>query len=154
MRIGIAADHGGFELKEKLSLYLREAGHELIDFGAKAYDPSDDYPDFVTPLARAVAAAQVERGLAVCGSGVGASVAANKVIGVRAALITESYSARQGVEHDDMNLLCLGGRVVGIELAKELLKAYLSARYTGEGRHQRRLGKIAALEESNRSQPS
>jgi len=154
MRIGIAADHGGFELKEKLSLYLREAGHELIDFGAKTYDPSDDYPDFVTPLARAVAAAQVERGLAVCGSGVGASVAANKVIGVRAALITESYSARQGVEHDDMNLLCLGGRVVGIELAKELLKAYLSARYTGEGRHQRRLGKIAALEESNRSQPS
>lgn len=146
MKIGIAADHGGFDLKEKLATFIREAGHELVDFGAEEYDPADDYPDFVTPLARAVAAGEVERGLAVCGSGVGASIVANKIKGVRAALITESYSARQGVEHDEMNLLCLGGRVIGIELAKELVNAFLSARYSGDGRHARRLGKIAALE--------
>lgn len=146
MKIGIAADHGGFDLKEKLATFIREAGYELVDFGAEEYDPADDYPDFVTPLARAVAAGEVERGLAVCGSGVGASIVANKIKGVRAALITESYSARQGVEHDEMNLLCLGGRVIGIELAKELVNAFLSARYSGDGRHARRLGKIAALE--------
>jgi ribose 5-phosphate isomerase B len=147
MKIGIAADHGGFDLKEKLATFIRESGHELVDFGATEYDPVDDYPDFVTPLARAVAAGEVERGLAVCGSGVGASIVANKIKGVRAALITESYSARQGVEHDEMNLLCLGGRVIGVELAKELVVNFLSARYTGDGRHQRRLAKIAALED-------
>ncbi len=146
MKLGIAADHGGYALKEKLSGLIREAGHEVVDFGAKAYDPVDDYPDFVIPLARAVAAGAVDRGLAVCGSGVGASIAANKVKGVRAALITETYSARQGVEHDDMNLLCLGGRVIGIELAKELVFAFLGAEYTGEERHRRRLAKISALE--------
>ena len=146
MKIGIAADHGGYALKEKLSVLIRDAGFELVDFGASSYDPVDDYPDFVIPLARALAAGEVDRGLAVCGSGVGASIAANKVRGVRAALITETYSARQGVEHDDLNLLCLGGRVIGIELAKELLRAFLDAEFSGEERHRRRLGKIAALE--------
>lgn len=146
MKIGIAADHGGYALKEKLLVLIRDAGFEVVDFGALSYDPVDDYPDFVIPLARALAAGEVDRGLAVCGSGVGASIAANKVRGVRAALITETYSARQGVEHDDLNLLCLGGRVIGIELAKELLRAFLDAEFSGEERHQRRLGKIAALE--------
>jgi len=148
MKIGIAADHGGYALKEKLSGLIREAGHELVDFGATSYDPIDDYPDFVIPLAQAVAGAEVDRGLAVCGSGVGASIAANKVKGVRAALITETYSARQGVEHDDLNLLCLGGRVIGIELAKELVFAFLAAEFTGEERHRRRLGKNADLEKA------
>ena len=112
MRIGMAADHGGFELKERLAALLREAGHEVVDFGP-CLDPADDYPDFVVPLAKAVAGSQVERGIAVCGSGVGASIAANKVAGVRAALVHEVFSAHQGVEDDDMNVLCLGGRVVG-----------------------------------------
>ena len=146
MKIGIAADHGGFELKELLAGVMRAAGHELVDFGAFHYDPQDDYPDFVEPLARAVAAGEVERGLAVCGSGVGAAIVANKISGVRSALITESYSARQGVEHDDMNLMCIGGRVIGPELAKELLEAFLRARFTGEERHRRRLAKVAILE--------
>ncbi len=113
MRIGIASDHGGFELKQKLIDDLRLQGHEVIDYGAYQLDPEDDYPSYVIPLARAVAAGQVERGIAVCGSGVGASVAANKVRGVRAALITDAYSAHQGVEDDRMNVMCLGGRVTG-----------------------------------------
>ena len=146
MKIGIAADHGGFELKEFLAKLIRQAGYEVTDFGAESYDPADDYPDFVIPLARAVAAGKVDRGLAVCGSGVGASIAANKIKGIRAALITETYSARQGVEHDDLNLLCLGGRVIGVELAKELVFAFLNAEFTGEERHRRRLRKIEAVE--------
>jgi RpiB/LacA/LacB family sugar-phosphate isomerase len=146
MAIGIAADHGGFHLKEQLLVFLREGGYDIVDFGALQYDSSDDYPDFVAPLARAVAARQVERGIAVCGSGVGAAIAANKIKGIRAALVTETYSARQGVEHDAMNLICLGGRVIGIELAKELLSAFLQAEYSGEERHERRLGKVAELE--------
>ena len=147
MKIGIATDHGGWELKNQLQKYLEAEGYELVDFGAHQYDAKDDYPDFVLPLARAVAAKEVERGIAVCGSGVGASIAANKIKSIRAALITESYSARQGVEHDALNLMCLGGRVIGIELAKELTNAFLKAIFTGEERHLRRLGKIEAVED-------
>lgn len=146
MKIGIATDHGGFALKETLVALLKADGFELIDFGAKAYDAKDDYPDFVIPMARAVAAGEVEKGIAVCGSGVGASIAANKVAGVRAALITEAYSAKQGVEHDDMNILCIGGRVIGEELAKVLVYAFVEARFTGEARHVRRLEKVKGIE--------
>lgn len=146
MLIGIATDHGGFELKKLVADYLREQGHEIKDFGAHELDPKDDFPDFVVPLARAVGAGDVERGIAVCGSGVGAAIAANKVRNVRAALITETYSARQGVEHDDLNMLCIGGRVIGIALAKELIDAFVGADYHPEERFQRRLDKIADLE--------
>ena len=146
MRIGIATDHGGFELKNEFAAYLREAGHEVVDFGASSLNPSDDYPDFVIPLAQAVAAGKVERGLAVCGSGVGASVCANKVAGVRAGLVQDHYSAHQGVEHDNMNILCIGGRVMGFVVARELVDAFLAAKFTQEERHVRRLGKVAALE--------
>lgn len=146
MRIGLAADHGGFELKGRLSVGLNTAGYEVVDFGAAALDNADDYPDFVIPLARAVASGDVERGIAVCGSGVGASVAANKVPGVRAALVHDIFSAHQGVEDDDMNVLCLGGRVVGESLAWELVGSFLKARFTGAERHARRLDKIRALE--------
>src|ERR1700736_1247397 len=124
MRIGIAADHGGFGLKEDLRSRLTAAGHDIVDFGANRLEPGDDYPDFVTPLARAVASGKVERGVAVCGSGVGASVCANKIPGVRAGLVQDHYSARQGVEHDDMNVLCMGGRVVGFEVARDLVDAF------------------------------
>jgi ribose 5-phosphate isomerase B len=147
MRIGLAADHGGFELKEQLKEEIQGLGHEVVDFGALEYNPTDDFPDFVIPLARAVAQGQVDRGIAICGSGVGASIAANKVPGVRAALITEIYSARQGVEHDDMNVLCLGGRVTCFALAWELVKTFLEARFQGAERHRRRLAKINRVEE-------
>jgi ribose 5-phosphate isomerase B len=146
MRIGIATDHGGFSLKEDLITRLRGAGHEVRDFGAHSLDSGDDYPDFVTPLARAVSAGQVERGVAVCGSGVGASVCANKIPGVRAALIENHFSARQGVEDDNMNILCLGGRTTGPLLAWDLVETYLSAKFSGAERHVRRLAKVAALE--------
>jgi ribose 5-phosphate isomerase B len=146
MRVGIATDHGGFELKEELAAYLREAGHEVIDFGAYSVNQGDDYPDFVIPLAQAVAAGKVDRGLAVCGSGVGASVCANKIAGVRAGLVQDHYSAHQGVEHDDMNILCMGGRVVGPVVAQELADAFLAAKFTQEERHVRRLRKVALLE--------
>jgi len=146
MRVGIATDHGGFDLKNELADYLRHAGHEVVDFGASTLDPGDDYPDFVIPLAQAVAAGKVERGLAVCGSGVGASVCANKIVGVRAALIEDHYSAHQGVEHDDMNILCIGGRVMGFVVARELVDAFLAAKFTQEERHVRSLRKVVALE--------
>lgn len=146
MKIGIATDHGGLDLKIELTMALENAGYEIVDFGANHYNPDDDYPDFVIPLARAVSRGEVDRGLAVCGSGVGASIAANKIKGVRAALITECYSARQGVEHDNLNLMCLGGRVIGFEMAKVLVEAFLDAEFTGEARHRRRLGKISDLE--------
>jgi ribose 5-phosphate isomerase B len=152
MKIGIAADHGGFELKEKLREYLRQGGFEVVDFGAKQMDKDDDYPDYVIPLARAVARGSVERGVAVCGSGVGASVAANKIEGVRAAVITDVFSAHQGVEDDDMNIICLGGRVVAEELAKDLVKAFLSANYVPNVRHKRRLDKVRELEKHNESE--
>lgn len=148
MRVGIACDHGGFELKERLAEELRSLGHEVADFGAGEYDPGDDYPDFVVPLARAVAQGEVERGLAICGSGVGATVAANKVAGVRAALINEIFSAHQGVEDDDMNVMCLGGRVTCYALALDLVRAFLAARFKDAARFRRRLAKVAVLEEA------
>ena len=146
MNVGIAADHGGFELKEKIATQLKEAGHTVTDFGAFALDNDDDFPDFTIPLAQAVAEGKVERGIAICGSGVGASMAANKVAGARAALITETYSAHQGVEHDDMNVICLGGRVIGPVLVWEIIQSFLKARYAGEERQRRRMAKVAALE--------
>ena len=146
MRVGIATDHGGFGLKEELVNRLRAAGHEVIDFGAHHPDPGDDYPDFVAPLALAVAAGTMDRGVAVCGSGVGASVCANKVTGVRAALIHDHFSARQGVEDDDLNVLCVGGRAVGPEVAWDLVQTYLATRFSRAERHRRRLAKVAALE--------
>ncbi|MDP2660725.1 MAG: RpiB/LacA/LacB family sugar-phosphate isomerase [Dehalococcoidia bacterium] len=149
-RIGIAADHGGFQLEEYLIEMLREAGFEVVAFGDHKPDPDDDYPDFVVPLARAVAQGQVDRGIAICGSGVGACVAANKVQGVRASLIHESFSACQGVEDDNMNLICMGGLVVGHGLAWELVKAFLGSRFSGAERHRRRLAKVAELESGER----
>lgn len=153
MRVGIVADHGGFELKERLAQALRDAGFQVEDFGAHFLDPEDDYPDLVLPLARAVASDGVERGVAVCGSGVGASVVANKVRGVRAALVAEVFSARQGVEDDDMNLICLGGRTLGFELAWEYVQVFLAARFSGLERHRRRLDKVAAAEACQAGMP-
>ena len=146
MRIGIAADHGGFGLKEDLRGRLIAAGHEVVDFGANRLEQGDDYPDFVTPLARAVASGTVARGVAVCGSGVGASVCANKVPGVHAALINDHFSARQGVEDDRMNIICLGGRVMGTMVAWDLVETFLAAEFSQFERHLRRLGKVSALE--------
>jgi ribose 5-phosphate isomerase B len=146
IRIGIAADHGGFELKVQLIASLKAAGYEVVDFGAPVLVEGDDYPDFVVPMARAVAIGKVIRGIAICGSGVGACVAANKVAGVRAALITDSFSAHQGVEDDNMNVMCLGGRVIGQALAWDLVKIFLSASFKGTDRFKRRLAKVAALE--------
>ena len=145
-RIGIAADHGGFESKEYLVGMLHETHFEVVDFGDSQPKPDDDYPDFVVPLAWAVARGEVDRGVAICGSGVGACIAANKVPGVRACLIHESFSAHQGVEDDDMNVICLGGRVVTNTVAWELVKIFLEARFSGAERHRRRLAKIARLE--------
>ena len=146
MRLGIAADHGGFELKVQLIGSLKSAGYEVVDFGAPELVAGDDYPDFVVPLARAVTIGKVIRGIAICGSGVGACVAANKVPGVRAGLITDSFSAHQGVEDDNMNVMCLGGRVIGQALAWDLVKIFLSASFKGTDRFKRRLAKVAALE--------
>jgi ribose 5-phosphate isomerase B len=147
MRIGIAADHGGFELKEQLAELLRAAGHVVTDYGDSSLKPEDDYPDFVVPMALAVTKGDVDRGAAVCGSGVGACIVANKVPGVRACLIHEAFSARQGVEDDDMNVICLGGRVVSPQFAWELVQAFLASRFSEAERHLRRLAKVAALEE-------
>ena len=146
-KVGIAADHGGFSLKEEVRTTLESAGHTIVDYGAFEMQKDDDYPDFVTPLARAVAAGQVERGIAVCGSGVGAAIAANKIPGVRAALVHETFSAHQGVEDDNMNVICLGGRVIALAMALELIHAFLRAKFSGAERHKRRLAKVADLEE-------
>lgn len=146
MRVGIATDHGGFGLKEELVGCLRAAGHEVIDFGAVALAPGDDYPDFVVPLAQAVASGKVERGVAICGSGVGASVCANKIRGVRAGLIHDHFSARQGVEDDHMNVICMGGRTVGPAVAWDLVETFLSSSFSQAERHLRRLGKVDSLE--------
>jgi ribose 5-phosphate isomerase B len=153
MRVGIATDHGGFPLKEDLAARLRAAGHEVVDFGAHKLNEDDDYPDFVTPLARAVAADTVERGVAVCGSGVGASICANKVRGVHAALVEDHFSARQGVEDDHMNIICMGARTIGPLLAWDLVEAFLAAEFSQAERHLRRLGKVAALELETVGQP-
>ena len=146
--IGIAADHGGFELKEHIARKLREGGCEVVDFGAATLAPGDDYPDYVVPLARALARGEVARGVAICGSGVGACVAANKVRGVRACLVQDPFSAHQGVEDDDLNLICLGGLVTGHALAWELVATFLAASFTGAERHCRRVAKVAEVERS------
>jgi len=146
MQIGIATDHAAFNLKEQIAAYLQASGYEVMDFGALTLTPGDDYPDYVIPLAQAVAGGKVTRGIAVCGSGVGASVCANKIPGIRAGLVQDHYSAHQGVEHDDMNILCMGGRVVGFEAARDLIDTFLGAEFTREERHLRRLRKVAALE--------
>jgi ribose 5-phosphate isomerase B len=153
MRIGIATDHGGFSLKEDLAARLRQAGHEVIDFGAHALEPGDDYPDFVTPLARAVAAGTLERGVAVCGSGVGASICACKIRGARASVVEDHFSARQGVEDDHMNIICMGARTIGPLLAWDLVETFLAAEYSQAPRHLRRIGKVAALEQEAPGQP-
>jgi ribose 5-phosphate isomerase B len=146
MRIGIASDHGGFALKNEIAAMLRNSGREALDFGAHHLDIGDDYPDFIIPLARSLAAGEVERAVALCGSGIGASIAANKIVGVRAGLIHDVFSARQGVEDDDMNMFCLGGRVIGAGLALQLVETFLAARFSGAERHCRRLRKVRALE--------
>ena len=146
MKIGICADHGGFALKTIIHEFLIKNGYEVQDFGAFEQDDADDYPDFVIPLARAVATKAIQRGIAICGSGVGASIAANKIAGVRAALIQDHFSAHQGVEDDDMNLLCLGGRVIGFASAQELIITFLKSEFSNAERHLRRLQKIKALE--------
>jgi ribose 5-phosphate isomerase B len=151
MRVGIAADHGGFELKVQLIAALKADGYDVTDFGAHERVTGDDYPDFVVPMARAVAKGEVARGLAICGSGVGACIAANKVTGVRASLITDSFSAHQGVEDDDMNVMCLGGRVTGSALAWDLVQTFLGAHFKGDERFTRRLAKVTALEREKES---
>ena len=146
MRIAVGGDHNGFTLKNALVALLEEWGHQVLDVGPESLDPADDYPDFADAMASAVVSGQVERGIMVCGSGVGASVAANKVPGIRAAVCHDIYSAHQGVEHDDMNVLCLGARIIGSEVARELVTAFTSARFSGEPRHKRRLEKVRAME--------
>ena len=146
MRISLTADHNGFELKKELLEYIKSLGHEAIDLGPYEYDSSDDYPDFAKIISTNVSQKETDRGIMICGSGVGASVAANKIKGTRAAVCHDIYSAHQGVEHDDMNLLCIGSRIIGIEVAKELVKAYIAAKYTGEERHSRRLSKVLDME--------
>jgi ribose 5-phosphate isomerase B len=146
MRVGIAADHGGFAFKGVLAETMNRAGFVVTDFGAFALNAGDDYPDFIIPLAMAIAAGKIDRGVALCGSGVGASIAANKIAGVRAGLIHDIYSAHQGVEDDDMNVCCLGGQIIGPALALELIAKFLAARFSGAARHRRRLAKVQALE--------
>jgi ribose 5-phosphate isomerase B len=146
MRVGIATDHGGFTLKEEMVARLRAAGHEVVDFGAYSLVQDDDYPDVVIPLARAVVDGKVHRGVAICGSGVGASVCANKIPGIRAALIHDHFSAQQGVEDDHLNILCMGGRTVGAAVAWDLIQTFLGAEFSQAERHLRRLSKVARLE--------
>ncbi len=147
MHIALAADHAGFELKEKMRAYIEGEGFEVIDLGAFEEKPAD-YPDFAKAIGKAIQKGKAERGILICGSGVGACVAANKMKGIRAGLCHDTYSAHQGVEHDDINVLCLGARIIGEELAKELVMAFISARFTGEERHVRRLAKVEAMEKA------
>ncbi|MBK7108620.1 MAG: RpiB/LacA/LacB family sugar-phosphate isomerase [Bacteroidetes bacterium] len=147
--LGIASDHGGFELKIKLMELLEKAGYTLKDYGAYQLHKDDDYPDFVIPLSQAVANGEIERGIAVCGSGVGACIVANKIDGVRSALITDAFSAQQGVEDDDMNIMCLGGNITGPALAWKLVQLFLNARFKNEERFIRRLNKVTAIENGN-----
>lgn len=146
MKIAVGADHAGYPLNEQVMLELRNAGHELIDFGTHDGSIPDDYPDYARLIGEAVQNDAAEIGILVCGSGVGAAVAANKMRGIRAALCSDTYSARQSREHDDCNVLCLGARVIGVELALEIVRTFVGARFTGEERHRRRLAKIEAME--------
>ena len=146
MKIALAADHNGFELKAIISEVLKKAGHAVLDVGPHSFDPLDDYPDYAKILAKSVSEKESDRGIMICGSGVGASVAANKVKGVRAAMCHDLYSAHQGVEHDDLNVLCLGSRIIGSEVARELVITFVNAEYTHEERHQRRLEKVLDME--------
>lgn len=148
MRVAVGSDHGGFPLKSPVIDELRRLGHEPLDCGAFSYEPADDYPDFAAAVARAVRDGDAERAVLICGSGVGASVAANKFAGIRAAVCHDTYSAHQGVEHDDMNVLCIGARVVGSELAIELVRAFAGAVFTNEDRHRRRLAKVLGFEKT------
>ena len=149
IRVALGADHGGFPLKIELLPWLQSQGYEVLDLGAHTLDPADDYPDFAIAVAQAVASGEAQRGIVVCGSGVGACVVTNKMTGIRACLCHDTYSAHQGVEHDDMNVLCLGARVIGVELAKELVSAFLNARFSGEERHRRRRQKVLDFESGN-----
>jgi ribose 5-phosphate isomerase B len=153
MRIAVAGDHAGLDLKNAIAGWLKDWGHQVSDLGAHGYDRDDDYPDFADAVAKAVAAGTAERGIICCGSGVGASIAANKVQGVRAAMCHDTYSAHQGVEHDDMNVLCVGGRVIGPEVAREVVLAFLGAKFTGEERHRRRLNKVLTIEARGAKRP-
>ena len=146
MKLAIGCDHAGWDLKQRIAAWLRGQGHAVDEVFPAAFDPHDDYPDAAAAVGREVATGRAERGVVVCGSGVGACVAANKIRGVRAGLCHDTYSARQGVEHDDINVLCLGARVIGEATAEEVLRAFLGARFSGEERHARRLKKTMALE--------
>ncbi|MEM6531363.1 MAG: ribose 5-phosphate isomerase B [Myxococcota bacterium] len=150
MRVAVASDHAGFELKELLKSHMETLGYELVDVGTHSTDPVD-YPDFAEKLALAIRDGHAERGVLLCGSGVGANVAANKVPGIRAGICHDPYSAHQGVEHDDIQVLVLGARIIGSEVAKDLVKIFLEAQYTGEDRHARRLAKVIAIEERYRT---
>lgn len=146
MKVALGADHAGFELKTQLRKELEAQGHEIVDLGAHEYDALDDYPDFARKVGEAVVAGIAPRGIVVCGSGIGASIAANKIPGVRAGLCTDTYSAKQGVEHDDVNVLVLGARITGIEVIREIVKNFLAAEFSAEERHSRRLGKVIEIE--------
>ena len=150
MKLAIAADHAGYELKALLVPWLNSAGHQVVDLGAHRLEPDDDYPDYAAVVAQSVQSGEAERGIIVCGSGVGACIAANKVPGIRACLCHDTYTGHQGVEHDDMNVICLGARIIGQELAKEILQAFLSANFLPEPRFHRRLEKLLQLEENGR----
>jgi ribose 5-phosphate isomerase B len=145
MRIAVGADHAGFQLKQNVAAYLRELGHEVIDLGTTSTEPVD-YPDYAEAVGKTLLDGHAERAVLICGSGVGASVSANKLPGIRGAMCHDTYSAHQGVEHDDMNVLVLGARIIGVELARELVRTFLAAKFTHEERHVRRVGKIKALE--------
>ncbi len=146
MKLAIGADHAGFDLKAQIVPWLESSGHQVVDIGAHALDPADDFPDFAAAVARSVNGGQAERGVMICGSGVGASIATNKVGGIRACLCHDTYTARQGVEHNDMNVLCLGGRVIGIETAKEVIATFIGAEFMPEDRFQRRIDKVTEIE--------
>ncbi|HAA96079.1 MAG: ribose 5-phosphate isomerase B [SAR202 cluster bacterium] len=150
MKVAIGADHAGFELKNEIVAWLESAGHQINDLGAHAMDPDDDYPDFAAAVANDVCSGDSERGVIICGSGVGACITANKVKGIRACLCHDTYTAHQGVEHDAMNVVCIGGRVIGIELAKAVLEAFLGASFIPEPRFQRRLDKLTRVEQNGR----
>ncbi len=149
MKVAIAGDHAGYDLKQALLPFLTKNGFEMIDLGTDTADVPSDYPDFAQAVGEAILSGRVERGVLVCGSGVGVSVAANKIKGIYAGLCHDTYSAHQGVEHDNMNVICVGARIIGVELAREIVKSFLNARFTGEERHVRRVGKMKAIEEHN-----